>query len=216
MNFKGFLDRFADLTDDQWRRRDRAVAEAREREADQERLAARTQRIHRLLESGAPPRVVRGAFGPHFDQLCAGWQSLQTLRHDRERPIRVLAGGVGVGKTWAAVRWLGEYGGDRPAFTRTASFGAASAYGDASAELQRSSALVIDDMGAEYLDAKGNLMARLDELVDVIVGRGTPAIITTNLTVAEFRKRYSERIVSRVRGHGRFLAVAGDDRRTAA
>jgi DNA replication protein DnaC len=57
-------------------------------------------------------------------------------------------------------------------------------------------------------------MADLDELVDVYSGRLARLIITTNLTPAQFKARYSSRILSRLRAHARWKSLSGGDRRT--
>ena len=78
---------------------------------------------------------------------------------------------------------------------------------------QRCSALVLDDLGAEYKDGKGNLLADLDELIDVYVGRRARLIITTNLTPEKFHKRYGERIASRLRENARWKSISATDMR---
>ena len=86
--------------------------------------------------------------------------------------ILVLSGGVGCGKTVAAVRWLGEYGGVKPFFMRAHEFEAAGRY---DRELRErwlgATGLVLDDLGAEYADGKGNLLSDLDSLFDTYCGK---------------------------------------------
>jgi hypothetical protein len=73
--------------------------------------------------------------------------------------------------------------------------------------------LVLDDLGTEYMDEKGNFMAVLDEVIADRYANERPTLITTNLTVEEFRDRYKNRIADRIRDNGKFLSVVGDSRR---
>jgi DNA replication protein DnaC len=65
--------------------------------------------------------------------------------------------------------------------------------------------LVVDDLGAEFNDAKGFFLALLDELIDQRYARKLATIITTNLDAEAFKGRYGERIVDRIREVGRFV-----------
>jgi hypothetical protein len=139
--------------------------------------------------------------------------------------IVVLLGGVGTGKTVAAVtrvrdaifapaNWspLAEY-------DTNPSFRAALPVWISACELARvdhfsatavgrfrdAPLLVIDDLFSEYLDAKGFFQSLLDEIVDARYAGRLATIITTNLNAAAFRERYSERIADRIREGGRFF-----------
>jgi hypothetical protein len=69
--------------------------------------------------------------------------------------------------------------------------------------------VVIDDLGTEFLDAKGWFLQAVDALVDARYAGYLPTIITTNLTGQAFKERYSERVVDRLREGGSFFEFAG-------
>ena len=59
--------------------------------------------------------------------------------------------------------------------------------------------LVIDDLGVEYLDAKGYTQKRFDEILDERYSNFRKTLITTNLNARDFRDRYGTRIFDRIR-----------------
>jgi DNA replication protein DnaC len=78
------------------------------------------------------------------------------------------------------------------------------------------SRLVIDDLGEEFNDTKGNFLAVLDEAVSDRIANLRPTVITTNLDVEAFKLRYGARVTDRIRGSGRWFAVAGESMRGRA
>lgn len=205
------------LSDEEWAARDAEIERAKLREAKAKLAEEYSERSSKLLQGSAPELVVEGVYSGRFDGRTEAARCLYGFGGENDpRQMRVLSGGVGCGKTWAAVRWLGDMGGPRPFFLRTGAFEAAGRYDRGLRMLwQTCSALVLDDLGAEYADGKGNLMADLDELFDVFSGRKARLVITTNMAPEDFRQRYSERILSRLRQHGRWKSVRDGDRRTA-
>lgn len=206
--------RFSDMSEAEWAEHDRQVAakQLAEKAEDQARAVALTR--DRLVAGGAPERFVARAWSDAHEPGIEAMGMVDDFGPLCDRPIRVLAGGVGSGKTWAAIRWLGESGGHAPLFLRANAFEAAGRYDKALRQRwQRCSALVLDDLGAEYLDAKGNLNADLDELVDHFTGARAMLLITTNLEPDAFRSRYGERIVSRMREYARWKSIKAPDRR---
>lgn len=134
----------------------------------------------------------------------------------------VLSGGVGCGKTTAASWWLwhGAHGHRQhartgpPRFVAVAWFARHSRYDHERFDaLERSRALVVDDLGMEYADAKGNFVADLDALLDARYRNLLPTVLTTNLDAEEFGERYGRRLRSRIHESGCFLNVNGDDLR---
>ena len=59
--------------------------------------------------------------------------------------------------------------------------------------------MVIDDLGVEYLDKNGYFSHRLDEIIDERYSNYRPTIITTNLNGRDFRARYGDRVIDRIR-----------------
>jgi DNA replication protein DnaC len=130
-----------------------------------------------------------------------------------ERSACVLSGKPGTGKTVAAALWcLGRR--ERVQFVRASTFAASSRYNaEQRAKWFDADGLCLDDLGAEYLDAKGSFLVDLDELVDTFYADRRPLIITTNLSAAEFKKRYDRRIEDRIRECAAWLVVDGESMR---
>jgi hypothetical protein len=137
------------------------------------------------------------------------------------RPVLVLAGNAGAGKTCAAVQHLLTCAG--PTRERcqceTAAFVTAVDFGRLwprlredrlrLAELERCSALCIDDLGMEEED----LTARLDHLIYQRAGNRRQTVLTVNMKAEEFRRRYDERIWSRLAQSGNFEELPDPDYR---
>jgi len=147
--------------------------------------------------------------------------------------ILVLSGTPGTGKTVAAVAWIAEYVNDTanwtepgtaprlksrpPVFTTASELARWDRYEQESIHgLLRAPRLVIDDVGAEYLDKNGFYAALLDEVINVRYSARLPVLLTTNILSAdEFRNRYGDRIAGRIRESGRFSSCGGVDLRRA-
>ena len=134
----------------------------------------------------------------------------------------VLSGGVGCGKTTAASWWLwhGSRGHRQylrtgsPRFVAVAWFARHSRYDHERFDrLEQARALVVDDLGMEYADAKGNFVADLDALLDARYRNLLPTVLTTNLEADDFKQRYGPRLRSRIQERGCFLNVNGADLR---
>ncbi len=69
--------------------------------------------------------------------------------------------------------------------------------------------LILDDLGAELINQFS--VAQVNGIVNNRIIAGRPTIISTNLSVAELEKAYSERFVSRVIGSYRRLGFVGRD-----
>lgn len=109
----------------------------------------------------------------------------------------VLAGAVGAGKTVAAAWWaLGARNAFR--FVRAAELVRVGRFDDSWRAWLGAPALCVDDLGAEYADAKGSFVADLDHLFDTFYADRRPLIVTTNCDGAAFRARYGERIADRL------------------
>jgi DNA replication protein DnaC len=199
-------------TDEQWAEHDARVAA--DRAGSAEPLALARPNLEDLDWPARALRIARSA-----DRSRVALASL--LKHDfTDRSVAVLSGFAGCGKTVAAAAWaLGS--GLRVRFLRAATFAASSRY-DAEARAQwfGAQALVLDDLGAEYLDAKGSFLVDLDELVDTFYGDERPLVITTNLQwkrdpasktpqPPQLVERYGERVARRLRECAKFYSVGG-------
>jgi hypothetical protein len=129
--------------------------------------------------------------------------------------VLVLMGGIGTGKTLAACWWATEF---RAAQFMTAAELARWPRYDMAAmdRLLKAPGIVVDDLGTEYMDDKGNFLAVFDEFVNTRCANMRKTVITTNLTPADFGKRYGARITDRIVECGRFISVGGDSLRGPA
>ena len=69
--------------------------------------------------------------------------------------------------------------------------------------------LIIDDLGAEIINQF--TVSCLYNVINTRINRRKPTILSTNLTQEEFKKKYWDRIWSRVFGEFLILPFAGDD-----
>jgi DNA replication protein DnaC len=186
------LDEIWSWTDEQWAAHEARLSEERARRDQVEEV----ERWKRLSAKGFPQRAINAARGADEKRATiarlASWDP-------SERSALVIAGPAGCGKTVAATWWAARQD-HAPAFVRATTFAASSRYDrDTRATWFEASALVLDDLGAEYLDAKGSFLVDLDELVDVFYGDRKPLLITTNCSAIDFGRRYGERVVDRIR-----------------
>ncbi len=190
----------AKLADD-WRR----ILEGEQRER-----ALQLGRRREYFLAKFPRRAARAA----LDAAAADPTILQVAQHrGLGGGIVVLSGPVGVGKTVAAC-WLALQREGLAAFVPVAELASTSRYDEeACARWRTGHALIIDDLGAEYLDAKGSLVADIDAIVDRFYSSCGWLCITTNLTPADFHLRYGARLVDRIREAGHWISIAGPSRR---
>jgi DNA replication protein DnaC len=141
------------------------------------------------------PRVTEGV------QAVKAWQSRSASDW-----CLVLSGPPGVGKSIAAAWWLAHEARDRrdvpnafPCWWTAGKLARVSGYDGTIDRVGKVGPLVIDDLGTEYGDANGYWYSRLDELLDQRYSNNRRTILTTNLNASEFRERYGERIVDRIR-----------------
>lgn len=195
------------LSEEEWAERDAAVARARAAHRD---LEARTQARPDLDQFGWRPRELKHARSSMRTLACD-----VALAHDfRDRCILVLEGPKGVGKTVAAARWALA----RPSitwFVSSSKFARTSRYtnGEKHDEWASSAGLVLDDLGREFIDAKGSFLVDLDELIDTRYAEMRPLIITTNCKAEVFAERYGARIFDRVVEAGRWETIQGESLR---
>ena len=74
------------------------------------------------------------------------------------------------------------------------------------------SLLIIDDLGTEVYNQF--TASVLYNVINTRLNRSLPTVISTNLDMAEFRRRYWDRITSRVLGEYRILPFEGEDVRS--
>jgi hypothetical protein len=189
------------------------IGEAWHRELER-RVDAEEHR-RRSVMNVCPPR----AYAIAVDPGCEITPAIVSLRHwvtsgSSSDDIAVLSGPPGTGKTVAACRIAIESF-SNPRFVTAAAFARMSRYGEERKELTEHGPLILDDLGAEYLDAKGSVLADLDDLIDTVYRDQQLAVITTNCTPAAFKKRYGARITDRLAECAKWIPVVGKSRRRA-
>ncbi|MCG8423877.1 MAG: ATP-binding protein [Proteobacteria bacterium] len=198
----------------------RIAAEWEQREKA-ERQERELERRRRWAACGIPSKDVRRIAAGELESTPA---LSATREFERKRTIvLVLAGPVGCGKTTAAARWLtqstsrGTYLEPYPRrFLAIAELARLNRFNAAAMEpVEQAAALVVDDLGAEFLDDKGGFASLFDAVMDARYRHLLPTVITTNLRSDEFRARYGERTVDRLREHGQFVELAGKSLRTS-
>src|SRR5882724_11164612 len=183
-------------------------AEIAKRNADE---AARfeSERWRAIAATGIPPKDLAILRGGKLTPTPA----TNALAEISALTLVCLSGNPGSGKTVAASNWLATFGGGL--FVKAARLSRWDRYdNDEMNRLLRAARLVIDDLGTEFQDAKGNFMAILDEVIDVRYDHAKPTVITTNLDAEAFKARYGERIVDRIREAGAFVSLDGGSMRT--
>jgi len=201
----------AEMTDDEWAEHDARIARQRELDAALESESAAAARLAALAKAGFPARsldAVKSADEerPYVRRIKA-WAPA-------EASVIVLSGAAGCGKTVAAAWWSVRHTAT-PVFVRATTFAASSRYDrETRATWFSAPALVLDDLGTEYLDAKGSFLVDLDELLDVYYGDRRPLVITTNCSKPVFKTRYGERVTDRLRECGVWFETKAEPMRS--
>ena len=222
-------------------RREGDERRAREQQEADERHARnlRVERHERLIRGDFPPLTVRNVVGTviklparedadvwsrrdEYD-VDPGPPLVETpaLTHARayvesDRRILVLCGAPGTGKSTAAT-WIADRVEARaPRFVKAQALARAGLYDrELSEQLDKARLLVVDDLGTEFLDAKGCFQTVIDEVVDSFYSSLRHLLITTNLDAKTFAARYGARIWSRVCEVGKVATCGATDLRRA-
>lgn len=171
------------------------------------------RQLDRLLRAGVVRELAELVCTGHVEQS----EAVEALRDELNSGARfvILSGGVGVGKSVAAAWWLKRalerHGTADISWLHAHQLARLTGY-DTVAQLEGVECcdfLVIDDLGLEYLDAKGWLATAIDSIVYQRHGNRRLTVCTTNLGAADFRSRYGERVADRIRACGVFVEIAG-------
>jgi DNA replication protein DnaC len=193
------------MTDEWWDRRDQELADRRAAEKAKAQREEEVKRYGELASRGFPERAID--FAKSASENTAAMRRVASWDPEVDS-ILVLSGSPGCGKTVAATWWAAKRS-SPPRFVRATTFAASSRYDrDTRDEWFGSRALVLDDLGTEYLDAKGSFLVDLDELLDVFYGDRKPLLITTNCTKDAFKERYGSRVVDRLRESGSWFSIS--------
>lgn len=194
------------LSDEEWIARDARISAERAQAEDAGTIAQRQAREDELHAAGFPRRALEKA--RNADENRPAVVRIKSWNTDDDSCL-VISGTHGCGKTVASTWWALRR---RPApmFVRASTFAASSRYDrDTRSVWLAAPALVLDDLGSEFLDVKGSFLVDLDELMDVYYGDRRPLLITTNAEMPEFKSRYGVRIVDRLRECGSWFSVVG-------
>lgn len=195
--------------------------------ADEARAAARaaTDEAERKRNQSAEQRAyLRGIGVPELvcDTVMAGPRLTRAMallsRVSARRPILVLSGGNGCGKTVAAASFaLARMPGSR--FVTAEKLGRLRTGWRDDREMleaiETCKALVLDELGEE----EGDLCRRFRHLLAERAGNRLATVVTTNLTRDQFRKRYEEpttndsRLWSRLHESGHYEEISDPDMR---
>ena len=136
-----------------WESRDAEVARQREQQSIQERDREEKSRRMELGSYGFPQRAIETA--KSADETTAAIRRVADWNYD-DVSMLVLSGAPGCGKTVAATWWAMRQR-RSPRFVRATTFAASSRYDRETRDGWFSArGLVLDDLGTEYLDAKGS------------------------------------------------------------
>lgn len=189
-------------------------------EADEQRKAQ--SHVADVLASWGVPKRVRLTLEQPRDtkalELTRSW-----LAEGERAWCLVLSADKGLGKSTAAGWWLAQEAKGLPVashpFRRwwpAAEISALDFYGEDYQHLCTCGSLVIDDLGAEFNDAKGGFQSKLDRLIDARYREFRRTVITTNLPGKEFSDRYGGRVIDRMRDGAVWASVKGDSLRRSA
>lgn len=185
--------------------------------AEREELYAKIDSEYKKLEKS---KMTAEQVGIQGMSLKAAEKPLETpaliaargVLSDPEKPILVLSGRPGCGKTVAASVVCMEFvkNGGLAQFIRATEFGRLGVFGEdgARVELLRDIGLmVVDDLGTEQ--ATPSWTHNFNDVLDYRYQDGLKTILTTNLTPEQFVSRYGERAMRRIFQSGRYFVVPG-------
>jgi DNA replication protein DnaC len=181
----------------------------------------RAQREIESTEWPWPVRALEVARSADPTDTILNLQRWYDSDENAERPIAVVSGSYGIGKTVALV-WVGLYrlAFERPRFITAQQLARMSREGRFAfvdemfdGETNWSNVLLLDDVGAEHADARGSWLADFDEIVDRFYRTKYMLVLSTNLTAKAFRLRYGMRVCDRLAECGKWFDIAGESMR---
>ncbi len=136
---------------------------------------------------------------------CESLSWVRRFLADHERRFLILSGDYGIRKSGSACWSLSVQDG---AYARSTQLVDNSIrFKDRHAKLETAKLIVLDDLGREFFDQKHYWKNIFNELIDAWYSACAKVIVTTNLTLVQFRERYEERTLRRIRERGWFKTV---------
>jgi DNA replication protein DnaC len=198
------------MSEAEWLAHDAEVA------AERAHTAAEAQRAR----GAANITIVKGHDAPidciYPPEGMRATNAVAKLAHAMARPgkrLVTLAGGVGSGKTTAAVQWLIQTQG-KPLFIPAPSLVQRARPKPWLPPIWESAtAIVLDDVGTEHATRVDRFLEEFNALLTHVHATHKRMVITANMGMDDFRKIYGERIESRFRQAGRWEALTDGDMR---
>lgn len=206
-----------------------AAAEAEDAERLRKEAEEAKERPYRhLADCGVPLRVVDTV--RRYEQTAAVKRVLRWIEERKSKPSTwclVLSSSKGAGKSVAAGLWMLQSGAESiryydnhgnaeeaPSWLSVSKFARLDGYnGTFDRICDHPGPVVLDDIGSEYNDSKGWFLQAFDAFVDARYSQYRPTLITTNLSGEDFKRRYSERVVDRIREGGSYYEFDGESMR---
>lgn len=168
-------------------------------------------RDHEFGGSPLPCAIPDGYSDTPCVALVRGWLDARKSSPKAWKPILVILGGTGIGKTVAGAWAFTRYGGGTYTKSRQLTIAHRSMFGENEAawrNMCRAGFAFLDDIGRE---SDEHSIAATEDFIDERQGR--PTIITSNLTRADLLARYGGRVASRLAESGVIQWVKDRDRR---
>lgn len=187
-------------TESEWEREERQ----RQRAARRVNRRIRLERLGGLVDDEDIERIATNRLDPTTAvQRITAWS-----REDGPASVLVILGGVGTGKTFAALAWLAHVRAEYVLEAELVRLSRA-AFGPDRArfvQLLEAHALVVDEVGIEPNDTH----ARVAMMALVDARKALRTVIVGNLTPAQFTERRTDaRIRSRLRAYGELVVASG-------
>lgn len=184
--------------------------ERRRHEAERRQREVAKAQIEYWRSRGIPAKDIRLIANGRLRETAALRGAREFIASDLAS--LVLSGPRGCGKTTAASWVASEVRGAM--FLDVSRVARLNRYDSASMDpAETCSLLVVDDLGQEFADERGAFLATFDGLFNARYSGERRTIITTNLTAADFKRRYGDRIADRIRETGDFLELNGSSMR---
>lgn len=177
---------------------------------EERRQRLRMTEVHPAHVKLALARLDCPALEGHAGSIAAAKAATRFVS-DRSLTLCIIAGPTGRGKTVAATWAAGAL--DACYWISAKDVRVGDAWSQAFPRALKAANLIVDDLGQEGTDwASGELGSLIESRYD----KGRRTLATTNLTMAQIAKRYTERLASRACSqYALFASCGGDDLRRA-